>query len=80
MLEFSNVLLASGQLVKEFSLDPDWNEEEALISRTSIFELIEECFGIFETATQEIYDRCSFFGSHNLLIGEIGSLQGRKEP
>ncbi len=80
MLKLTDILLISGQFVRESSVDLIWDEEDVMISRTAIFELIEECFATFETATQEIYDRFKKnYYSMIPLIEEIGYLRDLKE-
>jgi hypothetical protein len=59
MISFANLLTIAGDLAKIPHLQTNYTTDERLISRNTVFEMIEECISTFEAASQEIYDRFS---------------------
>jgi hypothetical protein len=80
MVAFANLLVVASDLAKHSDSSTDCTMDEKLISKNTVYELIEECIGTFEAATQDIYDRFGFSLSSSHLISSdaIGSLLGPK--
>lgn len=68
MINFITQLSITRRLCDTDSID--WNIHDQRLSRSILLELIEECVTIFETATQEIYDRRDWISSSERILGE----------